>query len=73
MDEPETAKSDTGDAEQDVAINTRQVGENGVRSQPDATVGCSPPTPFAIHTTPASSVHGKVSQYLHIHGYLLMI
>ncbi|KAJ6038562.1 hypothetical protein N7499_004341 [Penicillium canescens] len=59
LDGPETAKSDTGDAEQDAAINLRLVSESGVRSQPDATVGCSSPTPFARHKTPASSVHGK--------------
>src|SRR4051812_12845246 len=54
LDGPETAKSVTGDAEQDAAINLRLVSESGVRSQPDATVGCSSPTPFARHKTPAS-------------------
>lgn len=73
MEGPEMAESDTRDTEQNATINTRLVGDSGIRSQPDAIVGCLPPTPFAIHTTPASSVHGKVSQYLHIHGYLLMM
>ncbi|KAJ5850519.1 hypothetical protein N7455_010375 [Penicillium solitum] len=58
LDGPKMAESDTGDVEQDAAINTRPVGESGVHSQPDATVGCLP-TPFSIHPTPASSVHGK--------------
>lgn len=71
LDGPKMAESDTGDVEQDAAINTRPVGESGVHSQPDATVGCLP-TPFSIHPTPASSVHGKVSQHLHIHGHILM-
>lgn len=66
------AESDTGDAEQDAVINTRLVGESGVCSQPDTTVGCLPSTPFSIHPTPASSVHGKVSQHLHINGHILM-
>ncbi|CRL29067.1 Fungal transcriptional regulatory protein, N-terminal [Penicillium camemberti] len=59
LDGPEMAESDTGDAEQDAVINTRLVGESGVCSQPDTTVGCLPSTPFSIHPTPASSVHGK--------------
>ncbi|KAJ5360327.1 hypothetical protein N7517_009518 [Penicillium concentricum] len=59
LDGPEMADSDTGDAEQDTSINTRLVSESGVRSQQDVAVGCLPPTPFAIHTTPASSVHDK--------------
>jgi hypothetical protein len=67
------AESDIGDAQQDAVANTRLVGESGVRPQPDATVRCVSPTPFAIHTTPASSVHDKVGHYLHIRGHLLII
>ncbi|CAG8908673.1 unnamed protein product [Penicillium egyptiacum] len=59
LDAPEMAGSDTGDAGQDAAVNTRVVGKVGARSHPHATVGCLPPTPFTVHTTPASSVHGK--------------
>ncbi|OQE12656.1 hypothetical protein PENVUL_c001G01413 [Penicillium vulpinum] len=54
------AESSRGDAEQDATINTRRLGEKGVRSQPDDIVSCSPPTTFpTTQTTPASSVHGK--------------
>lgn len=63
------AESDTGDDEQDAAINTRLVGESGVGSPPDGAVGCLPLTPFSTHPTQASSVHGKVSQHLHITSY----
>ncbi|KAJ5512622.1 hypothetical protein N7463_002174 [Penicillium fimorum] len=59
LDEPERPENDTGDAEQDASINTRLVGESDVRPQPDATIGWLPPTPFAIHTTPVSSMDGK--------------
>ena len=66
-DGPETAEGDTDDAVQDAAVNSRVASESSARSQPRATVvGCLPPTPFAIHTTPAPSEHSKVSQYLHM-------
>nr|D7PI12.1 RecName: Full=Probable transcription factor gsfR1; AltName: Full=Griseofulvin synthesis protein R1 [Penicillium aethiopicum]ADI24950.1 GsfR1 [Penicillium aethiopicum] len=59
-DGPETAEGDTDDAVQDAAVNSRVASESSARSQPRATVvGCLPPTPFAIHTTPAPSEHSK--------------
>ncbi|OQE15391.1 hypothetical protein PENFLA_c032G06632 [Penicillium flavigenum] len=58
-DGPETAGSDIGDAEQDATVNPRVVSESSARSQPYATVSCLPPTPFAILTTPVTSVHSK--------------
>ncbi|KAJ5199152.1 hypothetical protein N7491_000288 [Penicillium cf. griseofulvum] len=59
LDGLEMAESDTGDAQQDAVINRRLVEQGSVLPLPDATVDCLSPTPFAIHTTPASSVHGK--------------
>ncbi|KAJ5836532.1 hypothetical protein N7447_002558 [Penicillium robsamsonii] len=63
LDEPERPESGTGDAEQDASISTQLVAESGVCSQSDATGGWLPLTPFAIQTTPASSVDGKVSHH----------
>ncbi|CAI7588113.1 unnamed protein product [Penicillium glandicola] len=59
INQVETPESDTGDPEQDAAINTRLESEISVRSQPSPTIGYLPPTPFAIYTTPVSSVHDK--------------
>lgn len=65
------AESDGGDDKQDTDIDTRLVGESRFRSEPDA-IGCLPLTPFTIHPAP-TSVHGRVSQYLHVHSYSLTI